>query len=124
MNSTRDCESGQVTILVIAIALSILSLLPIIACVAEVTVTQHRLNNLADFTALAGAQDLEFAPDSACAAALNFVSSQSKAEISCESEATQIFIRLQFPVTNSVIRRFVPTLTANSRAGINTEVTN
>ncbi len=124
MNSTKDKDSGQVTILVLAITLSILSLVPIVGSIAEVAIAQHRLNNLADFAALAGGQELEFAPESACDVARNFVQSQSKANAYCEVENAQIYVRLKQPVSNVAVRRLIPELTGISRAGISTDVTN
>lgn len=124
MISTNDRESGQVTVLMLAITLSLLSLMLILASVAEATIAQHRLNNLADFAALAGAQELEFAPESACDVARDFVRSQSEAEMNCNVENLQISVRLEIPVKNGAIRRVIPKIIGISRAGISQEAMN
>jgi hypothetical protein len=53
-------ESGQISILVLAISIALLSGTCLVGAIAQILVTQQRLNSKAESIALAGAQELEF----------------------------------------------------------------
>ena len=86
--------------------------------VAEVLVAQQRLNSKAEAIALAGAQELEFNQEQACAVAQEFSTANFGITAECLSEATSIEILLSEINPNRFLYVFLPKIQATSRAGI------
>ncbi len=111
-------DSGQVTILLLALALAILSVLPILATMSQLVVTQHRLNATADASALAGALELEFNQNQACDTALNFKMNFPSSSRSCQASESIIKVELTLPNTYFPMKFLLPNLVASATAGI------
>ena len=111
-------ESGQVTILVLALALALLTTIPSIAAVANLVISQQRLNSAADSIALAGAMELEFNQDIACETARNFKVDFPESIMRCEASESRIKVSLESPNTVFPTKYLLPTLVANATAGI------
>jgi secretion/DNA translocation related TadE-like protein len=117
LRSARN-ESGQISILVLAISLVLLAGTCLIGTIAQVLVTQQRLNTKAESIALAGAQELEFNQSQACAAATEFGSTNYGLIVDCISETESIAILISQPNPNRFLRTFLSSIYASSRAGI------
>lgn len=111
----NDC--GQVTILVLALAMALLSSLPLLGALSKLVITQQRLNSAADSSALAGAMELEFNQNKACETALNFKDSLSDGVMTCEATANQIRVSLRWQNTDFPLRYLLPNLVAIATAG-------
>ena len=111
-------DSGQVTILLLALALAILSSLPMLATISQLVITQQRLNATADETAMAGALELEFNHGQACASARNFKMNFPSAIMSCQTSESLIKVELKLPNTYFPTRFLLPNLVASATAGI------
>lgn len=111
-------DSGQVTILLLALALAILSSLPMLATISQLVITQQRLNATADASAMAGALELEFNHDQACASARNFKMNFPSAIMSCQTSESLIKVELKLPNTYFPTRFLLPNLVASATAGI------
>lgn len=111
-------DSGQISILVLAISISLLIGTALIGMVAEVIVAQQRLNSKAEAIALAGAQELEFNQEQACAVAQEFSTANYGVTVECLSESTSIEILLSDLNPNRFLNLFLPKIQATSRAGI------
>jgi hypothetical protein len=118
MPRSTKCESGQISILVLATAIAFLWGTIAIGTVAEVLVTQQRLNAKAESIALAGALELEFNQEQACATAQEFGSSNFDIRAECVSDSASIEILLSEPNPNRFLSVFLPNIQASSRAGI------
>jgi secretion/DNA translocation related TadE-like protein len=114
---TRN-ESGQVTVLAIALFVGLLALLPIAANISNLLIAQQRLNSLADASALAGAQELEFNNPSACEVAASFVNINLNIEIFCSVSPSAIQVALVTSAPKSILNPFISKLSATARAGI------
>lgn len=115
-SETKD--SGQVTILLLALALALLSALPILAAIGQLVITQQRLNAAADSSALAGALELEFNQNQACDTARNFKVNFPSSTMSCEASESIIKVGLKLPNTFSPTGYLLPNLVATATAGI------
>lgn len=115
---TEVNDSGQVTILLLALALAILSVLPILATMSQLVITQQRLNATADASALAGALELEFNQNQACDTALNFKMNFPSSTISCQVSESIIKVELTLPNTYFPTKFLLPNLVASATAGI------
>ena len=111
-------DSGQISILVLAISIALLIGTSLIGMIAEVIVAQQRLNYKAEAIALAGAQELEFNPEQACAVAQEFSDANFGIRAECLSESASIEILLSKSNPNRFLYVFVPKIQATSRAGI------
>jgi secretion/DNA translocation related TadE-like protein len=111
-------DSGQVTILLLALVLAILSALPILATISQLVITQQRLNATADATAMAGALELEFNHGQACASARNFKMNFPSSTMSCQASESLIKVELKLPNTYFPTRFLLPNLVASATAGI------
>lgn len=111
-------DTGQISILVLAISISLLIGTALIGMVAEVIVAQQRLNSKAEAIALAGAQELEFNQEQACAVAQEFSTANFGIAAECLSESTSIEILLSEVNPNRFLYVFMPKIQATSRAGI------
>ena len=111
-------DSGQISILVLAISIALLIGTALIGMVAEVLVAQQRLNSKAEAIALAGAQELEFNQEQACAVAQEFSTANYGVTAECLSEAASIEILLSEINPNRFLYVFLPKIQATSRAGI------
>jgi secretion/DNA translocation related TadE-like protein len=111
-------DSGQVTILLLALALAILSALPILATISQLVITQQRLNATADASAMAGALELEFNHGQACASASNFKMNFPSSIMSCQASESLIKVELELPNTCFPTRFLLPNLVAIATAGI------
>lgn len=111
-------DSGQISILVLAISIVLLMSTSLIGMVAEVLVAQQRLNSQAEAIALAGAQELEFNRDQACAVANRFSITNFGLNPECFSKAASIEILILEPNPNRFLGVVLPNIQAASRAGI------
>ena len=111
-------DSGQVTILLLALALAILSALPILATISQLVITQQRLNATADASAMAGALELEFNQGQACETARNFKMNFPSSTMSCQASESLIKVELKLPNTYFPTRFLLPNLVASATAGI------
>jgi hypothetical protein len=111
-------ESGQISILVLAIAIAFLLGTIAIGMFAEVLITQQRLNAKAEATALSGALELEFNQEQACATAQEFSTSNFDIKAECVSDSASIEILLSEPNPNQFLSVFLPKIQASSKAGI------
>lgn len=111
-------ESGQISILVLAMSIVLLSGTFAIGMLSEVLVVQQRLNAKAEAIALAGALELEFNQDQACSVAQEFSTKNFGTNAQCVAESASIEISLSEPNPNQHLRVFMPNIQASSRAGI------
>lgn len=111
-------ESGQISILVLVVAVALLAGTFVIAAVAEVLITQQRLNAIAEAVALAGALELEFNQDQACTVAREFSTTNFGLEAKCGFHAASIEILLSETNPNRFLRIFIANIQASSRSGI------
>ena len=111
-------ESGQVTILLLSLALAILSALPILATIGKLVITQQRLNAAADSSALAGALELEFNQSQACDTARNFKVNFPSLTMSCQASESIIKVELTLPNSDFSTRYLWPNIVATATAGI------
>lgn len=118
MPRSIKCESGQISILVLATAIAFLLGTFAIGMVAEVIVAQQKLNTKAESIALAGAIELEFNQAHACAAAQEFGTLNFRLKVECVSDSASIEILLAEPNPNRFLSKFLPNIEASSRAGI------
>ena len=118
MPRSIKCESGQISILVLVIAIAFLSGTFGIVMISEVLVAQQRLNAKAEAVALAGARELEFNQVQACAFAQEFSTSNFDIKAECLSDSASIEILLSEPNPNRFLSEFLPNIEASSRAGI------
>ena len=118
MDRTTKSESGQISILVLAAAIAFLLGTIAIGMLAEVLVAQQRLNAKAEAIALAGALELEFNQDQACAVADEFSTTNFGINAQCLADSTNIEILLSEPNPNRFLSVFLSNIQASSRAGI------
>jgi hypothetical protein len=118
MRSENINESGQVSILVLAISIAFLFGTYAIGLVAEVLIQQQRLSTKADEIALAGANELEFNIEQSCVSAQDFSSSNFGLDAECILEQGSIEIRVSEPNSNTLSGVVLPRISASSRAGI------
>ena len=118
MDCTTKSESGQISILVLAAASAFLLGTIAIGILAEVLVAQQRLNAKAEAIALAGALELEFNQDQACAVADEFSTTNFGINAQCLADSTNIEILLSEPNPNRFLSVFLSNIQASSRAGI------
>jgi hypothetical protein len=118
MPRLTKCESGQISILVLATAIAFLWGTLAIGMLAEVLVSQQKLNAKAEATALAGALELEFNQEQSCAVAQHFSASNFDIKAECVSDSSHIEILLAQPNPNRFLSEFLPNIEASSRAGI------
>ena len=111
-------DSGQVTILLLALVLAILSSLPMLATISQLVITQQRLNATADASAMAGALELEFNHGQACETACDFKMNFPSSIISCQASESLIKVELKLPNTYFPTRFLLPNLVASATAGI------
>lgn len=111
-------DSGQVTILMLALVLALLSALPILGSISQTLVNQQRLNAAADSSALAGARELEFNQLQACELAQDFKVDFPSSAMSCEATRSKIKLVLRLPNTSSPMKYLFPILEATAIAGI------
>ena len=111
-------DSGQVTILLLALVLAILSSLPMLATISQLVITQQRLNATADASAMAGALELEFNHGQACESARNFKMNFTSSTMSCQASESLIKVELKLPNTYFPTRFLLPNLVASATAGI------
>ena len=111
-------ESGQISVLVLAIAISFLLVTIAIGMVAEVLIAQQKLNAKAEAIALAGAQELEFNQEQACGVAQEFSTTNFGVNAECVADSAGIEILLSEPNPNRLLSEFLPNIEASSRAGI------
>ena len=89
---------------------------------AEVLVAQQRLNYKAESIALAGALELEFNQNQACAVAQEFSTTNFGIAAECVSRATSIEILLTETNSNRIFSAYKPKIKASSKAGIASDV--
>ena len=118
MDRSTKSESGQISILVLAAAIAFLLGTIAIGMIAEVLITQQRLNAKAEATALAGAQELEFNQEQACGVAQEFSTTNFSIYTQCLADSTNIEILLSEPNPNRFLSVFLSNIQASSRAGI------
>lgn len=110
-------DAGQVTILLLALALALLSSLPLLGAISGLIITQQRLNSVADSSAIAGAMELEFNQNQACETALNFKDNFADAVMTCEATEKRIKVTLRLPNTDFPSNFLLPNLVAIAIAG-------
>ena len=118
MDRTTKSESGQISILVLAAAIAFLLGTIAIGMFAEVLVAQQRLNAKAETIALAGALELEFNQEQACAVADEFSTTNFGTQAQCAADSASIEILLSEPNPNRFLSVFLSNIQASSRAGI------
>ena len=118
MDRTTKSESGQISILVLATTIAFLWVTLAIGMFAEVLVAQQRLNAKAEAIALAGALELEFNQEQACAVADEFSTTNFGINAQCLADSTNIEILLSEPNPNRFLSVFLSNIQASSRAGI------
>ena len=118
MDRTTKSELGQISILVLAAAIAFLLGTIAIGMFAEVLVAQQRLNAKAEAIALAGALELEFNQDQACAVADEFSTTNFGINAQCVADTANIEILLSEPNPNRFLSVFLSNIQASSRAGI------
>jgi hypothetical protein len=118
MDRTTKSELGQISILVLAAAIAFLLGTIAIGMLAEVLVAQQRLNAKAEAIALAGALELEFNQEQACAVADEFSTTNFGINAQCLADSTNIEILLSEPNPNRFLSVFLSNIQASSRAGI------
>jgi secretion/DNA translocation related TadE-like protein len=118
MDRTTKSESGQISILVLAAAIAFLLGTIAIGMFAEVLVAQQRLNAKAEAIALAGALELEFNQEQACAVADEFSTANFGTQARCVADTANIEILLSEPNPNRFLSVFLSNIQASSRAGI------
>jgi secretion/DNA translocation related TadE-like protein len=111
-------ESGQITVLVLAVALALLAATCLIGGLAQAMVTHQRLNTKADSIALAAAQELELNQVNACNVAREFSAINFGLDANCIVQSDGIEILLSEPNPNTFLSKFLPNIYATSRAGI------
>lgn len=118
MDRSTKSESGQISILVLAIAIAFLLGTIAIGMVAEVLIAQQRLNAKAEAIALAGALELEFNEEQACGVAQEFSTKNLGINTECVANSASIEILISEPNPNRFFSVFLPNIQASSRAGI------
>ena len=118
MDRSTKSESGQISILVLAAAIAFLVGTTAIGMVAEVLIAQQKLNAKAEAVALAGALELEFNQEQACATAQEFSTTNFGVYAKCVSNSASIEILLLEPNPYRFLSVFLPNIQASSRAGI------
>jgi hypothetical protein len=118
MFRSSSSDSGQISILVLVVALAFLLGTFAIGMIAEVIVAQQRLNAKAETIALAGALELEFNLEQACFVAQEFSTSNYGLKAACTPSAVSIEIVLSESNSNRFLSVFLPNIQATSRAGI------
>lgn len=116
-------DSGQVTILMLALVLALVSALPIVGSISQTIVKQQRLNAAADSSVLAGALELEFNQPQACEVARDFKVDSPSSTVSCEATRSKIKLVLRLPNTSSPMKYLFPILEATATAGIDQPMT-
>jgi secretion/DNA translocation related TadE-like protein len=111
-------ESGQISVLILAISLVLLFGTYFAGAVAQVIVEQQRLNTKAESTALAGAQELEFNGAQACDVAKEFSAANYGLIADCVLQPESVHISLTKPISNPFLGLIFPNIYASSRAGI------
>jgi secretion/DNA translocation related TadE-like protein len=117
LRSARN-ESGQISILVLAISLALLAGTCLVGTIAQVVVAQQQLNAKAESIALAGAQELEFNQSQACDVAKEFSTTNYGLFVDCILGPESISILVSQPNSNRFLRTFFSSIYASSRAGI------
>ena len=118
MDRSTKSESGQISILVLAAAIAFLLGTIAFGMLAEVLVAQQRLNAKAEAIALAGALELEFNQEQACAVADEFGTKNFGVNAECVSDSASIEILLSAANPNRFLSELLPNIEASSRAGI------
>ncbi len=118
MDRSTKSESGQISILVLAAAIAFLLGTIAFGMLAEVLVAQQRLNAKAEAIALAGALELEFNQEKACAVADEFGTTNFGVNAECVSDSASIEILLSAANPNRFLSELLPNIEASSRAGI------
>ena len=118
MDRSTKSESGQISILVLAITIAFLLGTIAIGMTAEVLIAQQRLNAKAEATALAGALELEFNQEQACAVADEFSTTNFGTQAQCVADSASIEILLSAANPNRFLSEFLPNIEASSRSGI------
>ena len=118
MERSTKSESGQISILVLAVAIAFLLGTIAIGMVAEVLVAQQKLNTKAEAIALAGGLELEFNQEQACGVAQEFSTTNFGISAQCLADSASIEILLSEPNPNRFLSVFLPNIHAGSRAGI------
>jgi hypothetical protein len=118
MDRSTKSESGQISILVLAVAIAFLLGTIAIGMFAEVLIAQQRLNAKAEATALAGALELEFNQEQACGVAQEFSTTNFSMYTECVADSASIEILLSEPNPNQFLSVFLPKIQASSKAGI------
>jgi hypothetical protein len=118
MPRSTESEAGQVSILVLVMAVGFLLGTFAIGMVAEVLVAQQRLNAKAETVALAGAQELEFDFENSCIVAKEFGLLNFGLTVECAAQGTSIEIVLSEPNPGRFLHIFIANIQASSRAGI------
>lgn len=111
-------ESGQISVLVLAISLAVLTGTCLIGALAQVVVAQQRLKSKAESIALAGAQELEFNQSQACDVARQFSVANFGLIADCISQPESIHVLVSEPNPNPLLRTFLSSIYASSRAGV------
>lgn len=118
MFGNSKSDSGQISILVLAVSIALLATTSFIGMIAEALVAQQRLNSKAEAIALAGARELEFNQTQACEVAKDFGHRNFEVVGECLIYEASIEISLLEPNPSRILGTFIPNIQATSRAGI------
>jgi hypothetical protein len=121
MSQLAKNESGQISILVLAISLVLLFGSLLTGALTQVLVEQQRLNTKAESIALAGAQELQFNQARACDVAKEFSVVIYGLTAECTLQTHGIFIELSKPISSAYFGPIITNIYASSRAGIATD---
>lgn len=111
-------DSGQISILILVISFVLLGGTIVISAIAQVQISQQRLNSKADSIALAGASEIEFNSARACEVAEAFSLTSYGLEAKCETHPAFIEIEISVSNPNRFFGVIMPNIYATSRAGI------
>jgi len=114
----RKNESGQISVLVLALILALLGGTYLVGAVAQLLVAQQRLNSKAESIALAGAQEIEFNKEQACDVAQAFSRDNFGLKADCIMQSDSVEILISQPNPSPFFEVVLPNIYASSRAGI------
>jgi secretion/DNA translocation related TadE-like protein len=118
MHWVKRNDSGQISVLVLAIALALLAGTYLVGALAQLLVAQQRLISKAESIALAGAQELEFNQSHACDVAQVFGMNNFGLMAECIIHSESIEILISEPNPSPIFEVVLPKIYASSRAGI------
>ena len=118
MRQVFSREAGQVSILVLALAIAFLVVTSMVGSITEVVVAQQRLSAKVEAIALAGAAELEFNQSQSCVIAQEFSTANYGLTLDCFEKSEFIEVRVAMRNPNRFLSALIPNIYATARAGI------